>query len=315
MAVIAKLHQPKRPRRRSRRLKSLALLPTLLTLGNLVCGFAAVYYALRAMYELGGGVPAGAPTGLTAFFERKSLSFVEVAAGLIILGGICDALDGMMARVTRSTTDFGGQLDSMADVITFGVAPATLIVVLMFRHLAGEELHPSPISEHFIGRAAWLAAAVYVAFSAMRLARYNVEHAKPEFDHRAFRGLPIPGAAFMIVALIIFQEQPYGDVTRAIVVFALPIVALTSALLMVSRIPYKRFQRTFLLGRKPFGQFLGFVAIIAVFWLYKAPMAVILVAWYWSSGPVGFMITTLRRQHAPAVATAPKVGESVREQS
>ncbi len=301
MPVIAKLHNNrKRPRRRPRRLKSLAFIPTFITLGNLLCGFAAIHFALRAMYELGGGLPEDLPRGLPAgLLERMLPSFLSVGAGLVILGGVFDALDGLLARVTRSTTDFGGQLDSLADVVTFGVAPAVLTVVLMTTHLAGEAILPSPISEHLVGRFAWVSSAVYVAFVAIRLARYNVEHSKPEFDHRAFRGLPSPGAAFGIAALIILQQDPhYGEAAHTSIVYALPFVALVAAYLMVSRIPYVRFHRTYLLGRKPFGQLVGFVAIFALFWLYKAPMLVLLVFWYWLSGPVALLVMRFRRQQS-----------------
>jgi len=298
MAIIAKF--PGQPRRR-RRLKSLSFLPTLMTLGNLVCGFAAIHFALRAMFELGGGTPARGPVTLPhAIIELMLPSFLSVGAGLVFLGMVMDAFDGLLARMTRNTTDFGGQLDSMADVVTFGVAPGTLMVAFMSTQLAGEAILPSPISAHFLGRFAWVSAAVYVAFTAIRLARFNVEHAKADFDYRTFRGLPSPGAAAVIASLIIFQDQEVGEAFRPALTYVMPMVALMTAFLMTSRIRYRRFHRTFLVGRRPFSQIVGCVFILAAFWLYKAPTLLLVVLWYWASGPAIQLAYLLRRgRHAP----------------
>ncbi len=301
MAIVAKFPEP--PRRR-RRLKSLVFLPTLMTLGNLVCGFAAIHFALRAMFELGGGAPpAGSTTLSRAIIELMLPSFLSVGAGLVFLGMVLDAFDGLLARMTRSTTDFGGQLDSLADVVTFGVAPGTLMVAFMSTQLAGEAILPSPISAHFLGRFAWVSAAVYVAFTAIRLARFNVEHAKADFDHRTFRGLPSPGAAAVIASLIIFQDQEVGQAFKPALVYAMPLIALATAFLMTSRLRYRRFHRTFLVGRRPFSQIVGCVFILAVFWLYKAPTLLIVVLWYWASGPAIQIAHTLRRSQTPATSS------------
>jgi CDP-diacylglycerol--serine O-phosphatidyltransferase len=254
-------------------LKSLAFAPTLVTLGNLLCGFAAIHFALQAV-RVGGGASSGA-----------QWDNLFVGAGLVLLGGVFDFLDGLIARVTRSTTDFGGQLDSLADMITFGVAPATLMVVFIGRALAPDSVLPSPVSQDFGGRAAWISAAIYVLFAAVRLARFNVEHAKVDFDYRMFRGLPTPGAACVVVALILFQVQ-MGELGRAITVYSMPFVALALAFLMVSRIPYRRFHRAYFLGQKPFSQVMTFVVLLAFFWSLKAPMLLLIVLWYAASGPL-----------------------------
>jgi CDP-diacylglycerol--serine O-phosphatidyltransferase len=315
MAVIAKLQNSEPPRRRRRRLKSVAFVPTLMTLGNLVCGFAAIHFALRAMFNLGAGVPSDTSQTLPGgLLELLLPSFLSVGAGLVVLGGVFDALDGLLARVTRSTTDFGGQLDSLADVVTFGVAPATLMVAVMTNQLSGDAILPSPISAHLLGRFAWVSAAVFVAFAAIRLARYNVEHAKADFDYRSFRGLPTPGAGLILVAMIIFHDDPeIGQTAQAGIVYTMPVVALLSAFLMVSRVPYKRLHRTYLLGRRPFEHFVGFVAIVALFSLYKAPVLVLLVLWYWLSGPVGLVVSGLRRKEPPSAPLADDEGDEADE--
>ncbi len=300
MKIVGRLPKhDKSRRRRRRRLKSLALLPTLLTLGNLICGFAAIYFGLREMYEFGAGL--GGPEASTFADSRWGHyfnSFLSVGAGLVILGMVFDGLDGLVARMTRSTSDFGAQLDSLSDVVTCGVAPAVLTVTFMTKELAGDAIAPSPLSEHFLGRAAWVAAAIYVAFTAIRLARYNVEHSRADFDHRTFRGLPSPGAAAIVVAMIIFQDE-YGGIARAIMLFALPLAVLATAFLMVSRIPYRRLDQTYLFGRKPFEQLVFLVAALAIFWVYKAPTLLLGTVLFGLSGPLLWLSRAWRFRHAP----------------
>lgn len=300
MAILAILPDPNRRRRRRRRLRSLAFAPTLMTLANLLCGFAAIHFAARAMYALGSGVPkAPVETLHRSLLELMAPSFLSIGAVLVIAGMIFDFLDGLVARVTRSTTNFGGQLDSLADVVTFGVAPATLMVAFMTQELAADSILPSPISEHIVGRAAWVSAAIYVAFTAVRLARFNVEHARADFDYRTFHGIPSPGAAAVMVALILFQDQ-MGATARAITVYSMPFVAVTTAFLMVSRIPYRRFHRAYFLARKPFSQVMTAVLLLATFWLLKAQTLLLAVLWYAASGPVFLLIRSLRKQSRAA---------------
>lgn len=279
---------------RRRRLRSLNFAPTLLTLGNLTCGFAAIHFALRTMYELGAGGPEVALSTLPPrLLERMLPSLLSVGAGLVVLGMVFDMFDGLVARVTRSTTNFGGQLDSLADVVTFGVAPATLMVAFMTRCLGPDAIIPSPLSEHFWGRLTWVCAALYVAMGAVRLARYNVEHADMNSDHRTFRGLPIPGAAGVMVALIMFQDL-MGDTAKSVIGYAMPVVALATALLMVSRIPYKRIHRTYLVGRRPFSQVVFCIFFFAVFLSQPAVTLLVLVLGYGASGPFSYTLRRLR---------------------
>lgn len=307
MTVIAKLTEGDHPRRRPRRLRSMAFAPTLMTLGNLICGFAAIHFAVRAMYDFGAGVTDQPLMVMNrALLERTLPSFVSVGAGLVILGMIFDCFDGLLARVTRSTTNFGGQLDSLADVVTFGVAPATLLVTVMTKELAGDAIMPSPISGHALGRVAWVCAAVFVAFAAMRLARYNVEHAKADFDYRMFQGLPSPAAACVVVALILFHDQVHGDLGATgarLLVYAMPAVAFAAACLMISRVPYRRFHRAYFLGRKPFSHVITCVLILAVFLTLKTPTLLLIVLWYAASGPVFLAVRRLKERRRRAVPT------------
>lgn len=282
-----------------RRLRSLAILPTLITLGNLICGFAAIHFGLRAMYDLGAGSTISLMPPLNpSILERMLPSPLSVGAGLIILGMILDLFDGLIARVTRSTTNFGGQLDSLADVVTCGVAPATLMIAFMTRELAGD-FFPSPVSEHFLGRIMWISAAFYVACAAIRLARFNVEHASADHDYKSFRGIPSPGAAAVIAAMLIFQDQPEAEPLRAAIAYALPIAAILMAFLMVSRVPYGRLHRGYLMSKQPVGQFFVLLLLLAVFFSYKSATFLIATFVYTASGPVAMIIRQFREKKSP----------------
>lgn len=314
MTILAKLpSHPEHPRPHGRRLRSLAFVPTLLTLSNLLCGFAAVHFALRAMYDLGAGItPEQIVTLHRPVIERLLPSFLSVGASLVVLGMILDCFDGLIARVTTSTTNFGGQLDSLADVVTFGVAPATLMVAFMTKELAGDSIVPSPISEHALGRFTWVCAALYVAMAAVRLARFNVEHAKAEFDHRTFRGLPSPAAAAIIVGLVLFQDHYPVETIHSFLKYAMPVTAMGIAFLMVSRIPYRRFGRAYLMGRQPFGQFLVVMLVVVVFIAFKAETFLVVAFWYMLSGPLHWVLRVLRSRSAAATPQALPMKERLR---
>jgi CDP-diacylglycerol--serine O-phosphatidyltransferase len=293
---------PKRPKR----LRSIAFLPSLFTLANLFCGFGAIHFGLQAMQAFGEGVPAAQDlTGNSTLLDRMLPSFLSVGAGLIIIGMIFDLFDGLLARMTRMTTNFGGQLDSLADVVTCGVAPAVLLIVLMMQELHREPFSISPVSEHIMGRLIWVSAGVYLACAAVRLARFNVEHAEVGYDHQRFRGLPSPGAAGIIAAFLIFQEQareygvrlPGDIVMRAIptefVAYVAPLLAIAVSLLMVSRVPYGKVTAV-LRGRRPFGQLILVILLFAVFWSFKTLFVLLFAAGYVLSGPVLLVVRRFR---------------------
>jgi len=289
------------PRKRRRKLRSLAFMPTMITLGNLLCGFAAIHFCMRSMYGFGAGVapdltgPLGHP-----FIERMLPSFLSVGAGLVFVGMVLDCFDGLVARMTRSTTNFGGQLDSLADMVSFGVAPAALMIAFMTKELAGDSIVPSPISAHFLGRATWMAAALYVAMAAVRLARFNVEHADVNADHGSFRGMPSPAAAAILVALILFQEQFRFEENsvlawlRNALVITTPILTATIAVLMVSRIPYRRVHRVYLAGRQPVWQVLVFMLVVVVFVSSPSITLLALTIAYGISGPLHLITRRFR---------------------
>ena len=179
------------PRRR-RWLKRISVLPTLMTLSNLLCGFIAIVLVLEAGKHLQTG---------TGTVDDKFPQLMSYACWAIFVGMIFDLLDGHMARLTKSVSGFGKEIDSLADCVTFGVAPAVIVWQLGSTNLqlVGEAGKLVALS----GRILWAILAVYVACSAMRLARYNVEtnRAPPN----TFFGLPSPAAAGAVAGLVMLH--------------------------------------------------------------------------------------------------------------
>jgi len=205
--------------------KRVDLLPNLLSLGNMYCGLAAIF-----------AVGAGE---------------VERAAWLVVLAILFDAFDGKVARLTGSTSEFGKQLDSLSDLVSFGIAPALLIYEgVMTRD----------------SRAAALIAAVYATTTALRLARFNIGRAS---KGRHFIGLPAPAAGGMVASYTLFTSA-YGYEFAALLIGPL-ILAL--ALLMISPVPYPR-DRLFEVSRRwAFG--LLFLAILCLAMFHAKPKIVL----------------------------------------
>ena len=196
--------------------------PTLLTLGNLVSGFGSLTMSTRAISEDG----------------ARQGRFLEYAVLLVALAMLFDLLDGRVARLTGLTSRFGAELDSLADVVSFGVAPAALGKVLL--GLGGLPM--------WAQRAGWAMLALYVAATAVRLARYNVEAVSVEDGSISskgkeyFTGLPSPAAAGLAVSPVLFycwliEQQTSSSITR-LFTMALPVLMLALALLMISRVRY-----------------------------------------------------------------------------
>ena len=321
MPILAKLpEEPKRRLPRLRRLKSVAILPTLMTLANLLCGFAAIYFCLRAMHGAGAGIdPTDTPKLKFHLMERLMPSYVCIGAFLIFLGMVFDGLDGRLARLSKSTSQFGAQLDSLADIVSFGAAPALLMLTLLIRQLEGEWV-VTPLSDDLFGRTAWVTAAVFAGCAAMRLARFNVEHSKAPPVHKYFHGLPTPGAAATIVSLIILHEHIYlkepawglqGSPASQLIVKALPLVALACGLLMVSRIRYVHVGNVYLGGRRSFPYVLRVLLVLALALWYPALTLAVLVCAYTASGPAGYLYRRVRPKPTEETAeTSPDTEES-----
>ncbi len=152
-------------RTRQKLLNNIAILPSLITLCNGLCGFASINFAMRGMNDTNGGL----------WLQNPQVSYFTAAAWFIGFGMICDGLDGFIARKVGSMSDFGGQLDSMSDVITFGVAPAILMLTVIESSWSDVIGSASPIFGGWAGKFLWTVAAIYVSCAMLRLAKFNVE--------------------------------------------------------------------------------------------------------------------------------------------
>lgn len=262
-----------------RRLPPMSVFPTLCTLGNLLSGFAAIHYAAK-------------PLSFTGPWEWTGLYF---AAVLIFVGMAFDAFDGALARLTRSTSDLGAQLDSLADVVTFGVAPAFLTIMLVSHYLGEHGTDYAiigPEADNIFGRIVWGAAAAYLCCTALRLARFNVETPSATVEaHLYFRGLPSPGAAGAVASLILLHQElaDNPDVAQAFVraaAMVIPLVTILCAFAMVSSMPYSHVINRYLRGGRSF-KFIVYLVIplIVLIWWFQFLAALVLLA-YVLSAPV-----------------------------
>ena len=251
---------PQRRRRRLRDLKHVPVLPSLVTLGNLFFGFLAIAKVADALQKSAPGAPFSAVVGL---FETASI--------LVFVAMVFDALDGRIARMTGQMTPFGAQLDSLADMVTFGVAPAFLGKVLVDWHAQSDV--NTLLSKH--PKLYYVAAAIYVLCAALRLARFNVESGPADEDHDEFRGLPSPAAAAVVCALIVFfctrdmgnEALPgalLGPAAFDWIVVTMPLVLVVLGLLMVSGVPYPHAVSAIVKKRHSFPFLAGLVVLIVI---------------------------------------------------
>ena len=239
------------------------VLPTLITLGNAVCGFGAITFA----FNVG---PEGSSS--TALYDGLSW-----AALLVYLGMVFDMLDGHMARLTKQTSNFGAELDSMCDVITFGVAPP--FIMLKFSQM----LKFPPV---FHPRLLWVIAVLYALCAVLRLARFNVE-SEDQDSHDSFSGLPSPAAAGTVASFAIIlpglqkltESHPVVGawLTQAAYV-SLPLATLAVACLMVSRIRYPHYFNQLFRGRRNFQHLVQLTfALVAIFAVHELAIPLIFI--------------------------------------
>ena len=230
--------------------RAIYILPNLLTTGNLLCGFWAI---------------------ISVFQEQ-----FYYAAVAILLAAVFDAFDGKVAKLSGATSKFGVQYDSLADLVSFGVAPALLAFSWALRPY---------------GKFGWLAAFTFVACGAIRLARYNVLASAGETKY--FKGVPIPVAAAMIALTIhlylrLIETGWIKDVVILVMIYVL-------AFLMVSNIRYYSFKELGLAKRKPLSSFVFVVLSLIVIVMEPTVVLSAFVLFYVCSGPVS-MIWTWRKK-------------------
>jgi CDP-diacylglycerol--serine O-phosphatidyltransferase len=258
----------RRPRRRIRdraRIRtSLSIVPSLFTVGNIFCGYYSIVATLRGNWDY--------------------------AAVLIGIGYILDGLDGRVARLTKTTSDFGLQLDSIADVITFGVAPGILAFNWGFG--ASEGIDGS-VAKH-VHQLGSLATFAFVVCGALRLARFNLQAKLPPetTSKRYFVGLPIPAAAGMIASIVHFFKTPTLMVGSALL---WSFLILLLAFLMISTVRYYSFKEFDVKKARPSLALFGTAMLISLIYLYSEVMLLAMAAVYVTSGLILNLTHTVRR--------------------
>ncbi|HEX8473710.1 MAG TPA: CDP-alcohol phosphatidyltransferase family protein [Pyrinomonadaceae bacterium] len=283
------------PRRGIR--KGLYLLPSAFTAANIGMGYYAVMGALRGFQFLHDGSNAEDLLRATAHFDNAAR-----AIGWAIL---FDTLDGRIARLTKTTTELGIQLDSIADVLTFGIAPA----VLTYAWGYGAAL-PDGSDLHKVG---WFLSFMFLICGAFRLARFNVQSLRPrplaegtaKVDKKAFVGLPIPAAAGLLAAIVHFSPTPLVAVKHGAemaVLYSGLMMALIAALgaLMVSNIRYSSFKMVGAGRRSTRMVVLLLAAVGMLIWLFSRYVLVAIVATYVLQGVVLRFVGLFRRRSATA---------------
>ncbi len=218
------------------------VLPNLMTAGNLLCGFMAILHIVGK------------------FQTDDDHTRYLWAIGLILAACVFDLLDGRLARLSGQSSDFGREFDSLADIVSFGIAPALLVHDIVLA-----EFEQPDSSTRGLG---WLIACVYLVCGAMRLARFNCLAAMPQKEKKAstsFRGCPIPAAAGVIVSLTLMLSWMDGanrEIGRW--KYALPFLMLLLSYLMVSNLEYPSFKSLNLRARRSFHWVLISIIVLAL---------------------------------------------------
>jgi CDP-diacylglycerol--serine O-phosphatidyltransferase len=244
-----------------------------------VCGYFAILSTLRGIGLLTAGISAG--LALVAFDNAAK------AIGWAIL---FDGLDGRIARLTNSASEFGREFDSLADVIAFGVAPALLAYAWGIRAL---DVTYGAEAVKNLRQIGWIVTFAYVICGAARLARFNIDSGKGTQDRRFFIGLPIPAAAGVVAAIVHWTKNPLDEWMHGVI--GLVVMALL-AFLMVSRVRYYSFKGLNLRQRRPFVAIIVIGLIVWSIAAYSEPMLLTLALTYVLSGPLGRIVSRLRPQ-------------------
>ena len=241
------------------RRRGIYLLPNLFTTGALFAGFYAITSAMGGRYE--------------------------TAAIAIFIAMILDGLDGRVARLTNTQSDFGAQYDSLSDLVSFGAAPALVMYLWAFSSL---------------GKLGLFAAFIHMAGGALRLARFNTQLGSA--DKRYFQGLPSPAAAAILAGFVLISLE-YGY-SIEIIKYPAVILTMTTGLLMVSNFRYSSFKDIDLKGKVPF--FVAIAVMLAIAFVMAQPqtMLFLLFLGYAISGPVVTLVARKRRARSKIVKSA-----------
>lgn len=267
------------PPRRAGIRRGIYILPSIFTVGTLVCGYYAILSTLKGSQL----VSAGADLAL-------SMVAFDAAAQAIGWAILFDGFDGRIARLTNSSSDFGREFDSLADVITFGVAPAFLAYAWGIRMV---ETASATQSLQHLRSAGWIITFMFVICGAARLARFNIDSSKPSGDRRYFIGLPIPAAAGIVAAIVHWAKDPVADWTLGVA--WLSVIGVV-ALLMVSRVRYFSFKAIDLRRRRPYLTIIVIGLIVWAIWAFSEYVLLAIALTYGLSGPLGRILSRIRPQ-------------------
>lgn len=222
-------------------MKKIAIIPTLLTLGNAICGFTSIVCASKIQAN-----------------DPSTYVFFAYSAWLLFAGMVFDMLDGVVARRLRTASDFGGQLDSLCDAVSFGAAPAFLLLKL-------GQAWQLPMYRQALG----VVAALFLCCAILRLARFNTENTPDPSSHKRFRGLPSPAAAGCVASLAILRGQvTIAHLTEAQVLTWVRVWGLLGtlviALLMVSRFSYPHLANQLLRGRRHISHVVQLILVLGL---------------------------------------------------
>ena len=257
-------HFKRRLRDRPRVRSGLSIVPSLFTIGNMFCGYYSILSTLRGNYD--------------------------TAAIAIGLGLLLDLLDGRIARLTNTESDFGIELDSLADLLTFGIAPAVMALNWGVNSLSGI----SPQSAQDLYKFGSLSTFAFLVCGTLRLARFNVQARKSANElagGRDFVGLPIPAAAAVIAAIVHFDKAPISEPGHAFLLYFL--VSLL-AFLMISRVRYPSFKKLDLKKPRPRTTILGTAMLIGLVVFFSENVLIALAIAYLCSGPVARISQAIR---------------------
>lgn len=262
-------------------MRKIAVVPTLLTLGNGICGFVAIALASKIVPREPGFV-------ISPVLADRYDFFFAISGWLLIAAMVFDMLDGYVARLSKTASKFGGELDSLCDAISFGVAPAFLLLKMGPGWDTSERLHQIVAG----------IAALYMVCTILRLARFNVDNTPDPGSHKRFRGLPSPGAAGCVASLAVLRGefpaklvQHWGvvdlevarDMVQRFVEIVSPLGAFIVALLMVSLLPYPHVTKQWLRGRRHVWHLIQ-VLLLAFVVVLMRELALALVFWGYALG-------------------------------
>lgn len=252
-------HKKEKSARHENLRKGVYILPNLFTTGSLFAGYYSIISVMNGQYEK--------------------------AAWFILVATVFDGLDGKVARMTNTTSRFGVEYDSLADLVAFGVAPGLLMYSWALTSF---------------GKLGWLAAFLYVVCGALRLARFNVQ--VETVESKRFVGLPIPSAAWMVAACVLLFYYLGG--TDTIKQISVVVLVYCLAFLMVSNVQYYSFKDPELVKRQPFGFLVLAIFMIVVIVARPEIMLFVLALTYVTSGPIGMLFGLLRKKKAPVEETS-----------